>query len=57
MFCDNSKNRLKLMIYVVNGLPIKSDIVNEGFLLSGLIYDAVSKACSVASHHGIIHVL
>jgi len=57
MFCDNSKNRLKLMIYIVNGLPINSDIVNEGFLLSGLIYDAVSKACSIANHHGIINEL
>ena len=45
------------MIYIVNGLPINSDIVNEGFLLSGLIYDAVSKACSIANHHGIINEL
>ena len=55
MFCDKSKNRLKHMICIVNGLPLNNDIKNEVFLLSGLIYDAVGKACCIANHHGLIH--
>jgi len=45
------------MIYIVNGLPINNYIINEGFLFSGLIYDAMSEACCMASHQGIINDL